>query len=65
MLYTNEYCSWSDFKSDLVNISQATLSKYLRLFIEKCYIHKVSKRNYTITRMGKKRISEIESSINK
>jgi len=65
MLNNNVACGWSDFKSDPVNISQAILSKYLSLFAERRDIYKVTKGYYMITKMGKKRISEIESSIKK
>ena len=65
MLNNNLACGWPDFKKDPVNISQATLSKYLSLLVYNRYVYRVSKGYYMITESGKRRLSEIESSINK
>lgn len=65
MLFNNDYCTWSELKSKPLNISQATLSKYLSLLVDNRYVYKVTKGYYVITESGKRRLSEIESSINK
>ena len=65
MLGNNFACGWSDFKSDPLNISPATLSKYLLILITNGYVCKVSKGYYMITTTGRKRLRKIESIINK
>ena len=60
MLYNNDYCSWSDFKSDPVNISQATLSKYLTILINNGFIEKEKKGKYKITPEGRKKYTDLQ-----
>ncbi len=60
MLYNNDQCSWSDFKSEPVNISQATLSKYLTILISSGYIEKEKKGEYKITPEGRKQYAELQ-----
>ena len=60
MLYNNDYCSWSDFKSDPVNISQATLSKYLSILISNGFIEKEMKGRYKITPEGRKQYADLQ-----
>ena len=63
MLYNNDICSWSDFKSDPINLSPATLSKYLSLLLDMRNIYKVSKGYFVISESGKKRLREIERGV--
>ena len=60
MLYNNEYCTWSDFKSKPVNISPATLSKYLNILISNGYIEKEKKGEYKITSEGRSQYTELQ-----
>jgi tetratricopeptide (TPR) repeat protein/Mn-dependent DtxR family transcriptional regulator len=60
MLYNNNVCSWSDFKSDPVNISQATLSKYLSILISNGFIEKEMKGKYKITPEGRKKYADLQ-----
>ena len=60
MLYNNDQCTWSDFKSDPANITQATLSKYLLSLTEKGLIDKVKKGIYEITPEGRQHYSELQ-----
>ena len=60
MLYNNDQCTWSDFKSDPANITQATLSKYLLSLTEKGLIEKVKKGTYEITPEGRQHYSELQ-----
>jgi len=60
MLYNNDVCSWSDFKSDPVNISQATLSKYLSILINNSFIEKEMKGKYKITPEGRKQYADLQ-----
>jgi len=60
MLYNNEYCTWSDFKSKPVNISPATLSKYLIILKNKGLIEKEKKGEYRITSEGRKQYTELQ-----
>ena len=60
MLYNNDHCSWSDFKSDPVNISQATLSKYLSILISNGFIEKEMKGKYKITPEGRKQYADLQ-----
>ncbi|MBY9014070.1 MAG: hypothetical protein KGD68_00115 [Candidatus Lokiarchaeota archaeon] len=60
MLYNNNHCSWSDFNSDPVNISNATLSKYLTLLISNGFIEKEKKGEYKITPEGRQQYAEIQ-----
>jgi Mn-dependent DtxR family transcriptional regulator len=60
MLYNNDHCSWSDFKSDPVNISQATLSKYLTILINNGFIEKEKKGKYKITIEGRKQYADLQ-----
>jgi len=60
MLYNNEYCTWSDFKSKPVNISPATLSKYLNILISNEFIEKEKKGEYRITSEGRRQYSDLQ-----
>ena len=60
MLYNNDHCTWSEFKSKPVNISPATLSKYLNILISNGYIEKEKKGEYRITSEGRKQYSELQ-----
>ncbi len=60
MLSNNDHCSWSDFKSDPVNISQATLSKYLTILINNGFIEKERKGKYKITAEGRKQYANLQ-----
>ena len=60
MLYNNDHCSWSDFKSDPVNISQATLSKYLIILINNGFIEKEKKGKYKITPEGRQQYADLQ-----
>jgi DNA-binding HxlR family transcriptional regulator len=60
MLYNNDYCTWSDFKSDPIKISQATLSKYLTLLLNNGFVEKEKKGKYKITPEGRKQYAKIQ-----
>ena len=60
MLYNNDYCTWSDFKSKPVNISPATLSKYLNILISNELIEKEKKGEYKITSEGRRQYTELQ-----
>ena len=60
MLCNNDQCTWSDFKADPANITQATLSKYLLSLTEKGLINKVKKGIYEITPEGRQHYSELQ-----
>jgi len=60
MLNNNDVCSWSDFKSDPVNISQATLSKYLSILMSNGFIEKEMKGKYKITSEGRKQYADLQ-----
>ncbi|MHA2287889.1 MAG: tetratricopeptide repeat protein [Promethearchaeota archaeon] len=60
MLYNNDFCTWSDFKSKPVNISPATLSKYLNILISNGFIEKAKKGEYIITSEGRKQYTELQ-----
>jgi len=60
MLYNNESCTWSEFKSKPVNISPATLSKYLNILISNGYIEKEKKGEYRITSEGRSQYTDLQ-----
>ena len=60
MLYNNDSCTWSDFKSKPVNISPATLSKYLNILINNGCIEKEMKGEYNITSQGRRQYTELQ-----
>ena len=60
MLYNNDHCSWSDFNSDPVNISNATLSKYLTILISNGFIEKEKKGEYKITSEGRQQYADLQ-----
>ncbi|MFX0049532.1 MAG: winged helix-turn-helix domain-containing protein, partial [Candidatus Hermodarchaeota archaeon] len=60
MLYNNESCTWSDFKSKPVNISPATLSKYLTILKNNGLIEKEKKGEYRITSEGRRQYTELQ-----
>ena len=60
MLYNNDYCTWLELKSELVNISPATLSKYLNILSSNEFIEKEKKGEYAITKAGKKEFKNLK-----
>ena len=60
MLDNNEDCNWSTFLEKPLEISLATLSKYINLLKRKGFISKVSKGVYKITSKGKKRVFDLK-----
>lgn len=60
MLYNNESCTWSHFKSKPVNISPATLSKYLNILKSNGYIEQEKKGEYRITSEGRRQYTELQ-----
>jgi len=60
MLDNNENCNWSTFLENPLEISLATLSKYINLLKRKGFISKVSKGIYKITSKGKKRVFDLK-----
>jgi Mn-dependent DtxR family transcriptional regulator len=60
MLDKNEKCNWSTFLEKPLEISLATLSKYINLLKRKDFIRKVSKGVYKITLKGKKRFFDLK-----
>jgi predicted transcriptional regulator len=59
MLNNNENCNWSLFLEKPLEISLATLSKYMNLLMRDDYVDKVSKGLYKITLKGKKRYFDL------
>jgi len=70
MLNNNEYCEWSDFIEDPVDIKKSTLSDKLRSLIIKGFVEKENKeiipgkikKVYQITPKGRERYNEISIS---
>ena len=60
MLDNNEDCNWSTFLEKPLEISLATLSKYINVLKRKGFISKVSKGVYKITLKGKKRFFDLK-----
>ena len=60
MLYNNDHCTWSEFKSKPVNISPATLSKYLNILKSNGYVEQERKGEYRITSEGRRQYSELQ-----
>ena len=60
MLYNNDQCKWADFKAHPLEISQASLSKYLKLMIANGQIEKEKKGEYKITPEGRKSYIELQ-----
>ncbi|MHA1535058.1 MAG: tetratricopeptide repeat protein [Promethearchaeota archaeon] len=60
MLYNNDHCTWSEFKSKPVNISPATLSKYLNILISNGLIEKEKKGEYKITSEGRMQYADLQ-----
>jgi len=60
MLYNNDHCTWSEFKSKPVNISPATLSKYLTKLKSNGYIEQERKGEYRITSEGRKQYIDLQ-----
>jgi Mn-dependent DtxR family transcriptional regulator len=60
MLDNNEECNWSTFLEKPLEISLATLSKYINQLKRKGFISKVSKGVYKITPKGKKRVFDLK-----
>ncbi len=59
MLNNNEECNWSDFLEKPLEISLATLSKYMNILMTNGYVEKKSKGVYTATSEGKKRYNDL------
>ena len=59
MLNNNEECNWSVFLEKPLEISLATLSKYMNLLKREGYVEKVSKGLYKITLKGKKKYFDL------
>jgi len=59
MLNNNNECSWSDFLEKPLEISLATLSKYMNILIINGYAEKKSKGLYKATSEGRKRYSDL------
>jgi tetratricopeptide (TPR) repeat protein len=60
MLYNNDHCKWSDFKSKPVNISPATLSKYLNILKSNGFIDQERKGEYRITSEGRSHYTDLQ-----
>lgn len=60
ILDNNEVCNWSTFLEKPLEISLATLSKYINLLKRKGFISKASKGVYKITPRGKKRVYDLK-----
>ncbi|MBY9011216.1 MAG: hypothetical protein KGD70_02460, partial [Candidatus Lokiarchaeota archaeon] len=60
MLYNNDHCTWSDFKSKPVNISPATLSKYLNILKSNGFIEQEKKGEYRITSDGRRQYTDLQ-----
>ena len=60
MLHNNEQCRWADFKSYPLEISQASLSKYLKLMMANGLVEKEKKGEYKITSDGRKYYIELQ-----
>ena len=61
MLKNNDQCEWSHFLADPVNISAATLSKYMNILLEKKFVEKVKKGVYKLTSEGGIKFIELQS----
>ncbi|MFW9875733.1 MAG: hypothetical protein ACFFG0_21735 [Candidatus Thorarchaeota archaeon] len=59
MLYNNKSCEWSYFINKPIEISEATLSRYLGLLKKKGFLTKISRGKYKITPEGEKRYHEL------
>jgi Mn-dependent DtxR family transcriptional regulator len=59
MLNNNEECNWSVFLEKPLEISLATLSKYMNILKKKGFIEKMSKGIYKITLKGKRRFFDL------
>jgi len=58
MVYNNKYCKRSDFLEAPLSINQSSLSKHLKLLVEKSFITK-EEGKYVITRAGKSEYSRM------
>ncbi|MFX1303150.1 MAG: hypothetical protein ACFE9X_07315 [Promethearchaeota archaeon] len=59
MLTNNEECNWSDFSDEPIEISLATLSKYMNQLMTNGFVEKKEKGIYKITTEGKKRYFDL------
>ncbi|MFW9948295.1 MAG: hypothetical protein ACFFDX_15825 [Candidatus Odinarchaeota archaeon] len=59
MLNNNEECNWSDFLEKPLEISLATLSKYMNILMTNGYAEKKSKGLYKVTPEGRKRYFDL------
>jgi Mn-dependent DtxR family transcriptional regulator len=59
MLNNNEECNWSIFLEKPLEISLATLSKYMNLLMRDGFVNKISKGLYKITLEGKKKYFDL------
>ncbi|MFX0021185.1 MAG: hypothetical protein ACFE9S_02595 [Candidatus Hermodarchaeota archaeon] len=58
MLYNNDYCNWKDFLEKPLLINNNSLSKYLKLLLEKGYVKNVN-NEYKITETGESKYSKL------
>ncbi|MFX0026939.1 MAG: hypothetical protein ACFE8M_11065 [Candidatus Hermodarchaeota archaeon] len=59
MLNNNDECNWSDFLEKPLEISLATLSKYMNILMTNGYVEKKSKGVYAATAEGRKRYFDL------
>ncbi|MFW9942612.1 MAG: hypothetical protein ACFFFT_16355 [Candidatus Thorarchaeota archaeon] len=59
MLNNNDKCNWSDFLEKPLEISLATLSKYMNILKSNGYVEKKSKGIYEVTSEGRKRYIDL------
>ena len=59
MLNNNDVCNWSDFLEKPLEISLATLSKYMNILMSNGYVEKKSKGIYMVTSEGRKRYNDL------
>jgi len=59
MLNNNDECNWSNFLEKPLEISLATLSKYMNILISNGYVEKKSKGIYVVTSEGRKRYVDL------
>ncbi|MFX0105205.1 MAG: hypothetical protein ACFE75_06920, partial [Candidatus Hodarchaeota archaeon] len=59
MLNNNDECNWSVFLEEPLEISLATLSKYMNILMSNGYVEKKSKGIYEVTSEGRKRYIDL------
>ena len=60
MCSNNDECNWADFLDKPLEISLATLSRYMNLLMKDGYIEKREKGIYKITPESKKRYFDLK-----